>query len=243
MIPTSPAHEVGVAAHLVVRGIGLETELRIDGEDGHHLQRVRRLRLREHLTVADGVGNWRRYIVTGVTSGTLEIAAVAEAHFETLANREVTIAAALSKGTKLENVAMHLTELGVSGIRPLQMARSVVRLDALGAGRLKARLEAAVRAGAMQSRRAWLPTVWHVAGIESLTEIENLLVAAHDGDLSAIDAIEPGSAVTIVSGPEGGIEATERGYFASIGARSWSLGDYVLRAETAPLVATVRALV
>ena len=47
----------------------------ITGADGHHLQRVRRLRAGEHVTVADGAGAWRRYEIEAVEPGRLQLGA------------------------------------------------------------------------------------------------------------------------------------------------------------------------
>ena len=47
----------------------LADTLEIDGTDGHHLQRVRRLRPGEHVTVADGLGSWRRYEIEDAGPG------------------------------------------------------------------------------------------------------------------------------------------------------------------------------
>lgn len=242
MRPITAAHEVGVAAHLLAASGALDNELVIDGEDGHHLQRVRRLRVGEHLTVADGEGQWRRYQIVATGNGVLDVRATDIARREPEPISAVVIAPALSKGTKLETLAMHLTELGVAEIRPVLMERSVVRVDAAGAERLHARLCAAVRAGAMQSRRSRLPLVVGVAGIESLSGEGALLVATHDGDAAALGVLGPSTRCTIVTGPEGGITPAEREQLAAMGALPFSLGPYVLRAETAPLAAAILAL-
>ena len=61
----------------------LDDDVRLDGPSGHHLSRVRRLRSGELVTVADGNGTWRPYIVSVVRPGAVELhadGAFREAH-------------------------------------------------------------------------------------------------------------------------------------------------------------------
>ena len=60
------AAEVAAAHCFVDR---LDSSVTVDGPDGHHLQRVRRLRTGEFLTAADGAGRWRRYVIVGAEPG------------------------------------------------------------------------------------------------------------------------------------------------------------------------------
>ena len=53
----------GAVAHTYVDR--LDDAIRIDGDDGHHLQRVRRLQPGERVTAADGYGRWRSYVDRG----------------------------------------------------------------------------------------------------------------------------------------------------------------------------------
>jgi 16S rRNA (uracil1498-N3)-methyltransferase len=236
-----PAHEVGVAAH-VLRAGSLGDSTVIDGPDAHHLARVRRLRLGEHLTVSDGLGVWRRYEIGSIGSDGIDVSARGPARHAPPPARRVTVAAALSKGTKVETIAQHLAELGVSRFVPFVAQRSVVRLDDAGRAKLDARLRATVRAAAMQSRRAW---VCEVVPTMTFAELAgaldgDVLIATIDGDRTALAGC-PGT-VSLVTGPEGGFDPTEREVFATWGARDWCLSDGVLRAETAPLAAATLAL-
>lgn len=239
--PRTAAHEAGVAAHLVDLDLRLADDLAVEGPDGHHLQRVRRLRVGEHLTASDGRGRWRRYEVTAAHAGRINAVAVAEIRTEGAPRRMVTIAPALSKGSKLETIVSGLTEIGVATIRPLLTEHSVVRPDAAATAKLEQRLAAAVRAAATQCRRSFLPTVAPLGAIDGLAGADPLLVAALDGRSDTLTRLAP-PACTVVTGPEGGLSPAEREHLRALGARDWSLGAHVLRAETAPLAAAILAL-
>ena len=49
------------------------TTLVIDGADGHHLQRVRRLAVDEIVVIADGAGEWYLSRITALGDGTLTV--------------------------------------------------------------------------------------------------------------------------------------------------------------------------
>ncbi|HRW73061.1 MAG TPA: RsmE family RNA methyltransferase, partial [Ottowia sp.] len=55
-------------------------------------------------------------------------------------------------------------------------------------------------------------------------------------------ALAPGQAVTLLSGPEGGLAPAEEAAARDAGYRPVSLGPRVLRAETAPLAALAALL-
>lgn len=242
-VPPTAAHEPGSAAHLVIVGAVLLDSLVVDGADGHHLARVRRLRAGEHLTVADGAGRWRRYEITQARPGTLALDAIGDERVEAPPVRSLLVAPALSKGTKLESVAAHLTELGVAEIAPVVLERSIVHLDEAGRRRLHERLTETVRLAAMQARRSRLPVVHEPSDLDldRLTDrrrmqlvVAQLIGAPHPG-------LAPGP-LAVVTGPEGGFSPDEITQFAQFDGVLLGLGEFVLRAETAPLAAAVRLL-
>src|ERR1043165_5285238 len=96
----------------------LDDTVFVTGEDGHHLQRVRRLRAGERITAADGTGAWRPYVVARTAPGALTLAAAGALHREPMLQPALAVAFALSKGPKPEAVVSGLTELGVDLILP-----------------------------------------------------------------------------------------------------------------------------
>jgi len=212
------------AAHCFVAE--LRNDITIDGPDGHHLQRVRRLRMGESVTAADGAGRWRRYTVAG---------AEADVVLEPEPAPGVVVAVALTKGSKLETVVAQLTELGVARIEPVRARRSVVKWDAARAEAATARLSAVAREAAMQCRRARIPVVSPVAELVGLAGRPGIVVASRDGGPAAALPLPPGGAWTVVVGPEGGFDPGEAEALDPIGYLA--LSPYVLRAQTAPVVA------
>ena len=221
------------AAHVFVAG--LDSVITIDGPDGHHLQRVRRLRVGEHVTAADGTGHWRRYAIAGAEPGRLLLRAKADAVLEPAPSPAVVVAVALTKGTKLETVVAQLTELGVARIEPVRALRSVARYDAARAEAVSARLNVVAREAAMQSRRARIPVVAAVSDLSDLAGRPGLVIATPDGGPAGALPLPPEGVWTVVVGPEGGFDPGEVEALGSSGRLA--LSPYVLRAQTAPIVA------
>ena len=191
-------------------------------DDHHHLARVRRVRDGDSLVLADGRGAW----CTGRMAGEYperddEVRTIGRP------NPSIGVAFALVKGTKPELVVQKLTELGVDVIVPFVAERSVVVWDQRKAEAAQVRLERVAREAAMQSRRAWLPTVEPVTTFDEVAAREGVSRADRGG--GPITLARP----LVLVGPEGGWSDAERGRDLPVVA----LGDGVLRAETAAIAA------
>jgi 16S rRNA (uracil1498-N3)-methyltransferase len=226
------------AAHAFVTA--LDDAIEIAGTDGHHLQRVRRLRVGEHVTAADGAGGWRLYEIDEVESGRLRLRARTEPRRDPEINPGVELAVALTKAGALDTVVARCTELGVARITPVRTRRCVVQWDATQAERAVRRLRTVAREAGGQCRRARLPEVAPVGELADFFGRADVVVADRAGGSISELAAPEGTAWTVIVGPEGGLDPAELAAFAEMG--HLSLGPYVLRAETAPLAA-VAALV
>lgn len=213
----------------------LPAEAVVGGSDGHHLQRVRRLRRGECLVGADGHGTWRVYEIAGEEPGRLLLSARSEPRREPEPNPAVGIAVALTKGGALDGVVAGLTELGVARIEPVRGRRSVVRWDTTRAAKALDRWRAIAREAAMQSRRARLPDIRPLQELEALAGRPGLVVADRSGAGPPALPDAPPEGFTVLVGPEGGFDPGE---LAALGdVPRMAVGPHVLRAETAPLAA------
>ncbi len=225
-------------AHVFIDGT-LPDAVQIDGPDGHHLARVRRVRVGEDLTVSNGAGAWRPYRVDEVRDRELALVAIDEEQHEPIPTPALTVAFALTKGAKPETVVRQLTELGVDEILPVIAQRSISRPRGERVGILEERLLRVAREAAMQCRRAHLPRIASLTPLAALAGRPGLLLADRDGaaphELLAPDAANPGPAAwTVVVGPEGGFAPEDLAIFS--GPRL-AVGPHVLRAETAAVAA------
>jgi 16S rRNA (uracil1498-N3)-methyltransferase len=250
------------AAHTFVEA--LDDTIEITGADGHHLQRVRRIRVGEHLTAADGFGSWRRYEVEELAPGALRLGARSARCVEPEIIPRVALAVALTKAGALDTVVARCTELGVARVVPVRTRRCVARWDAKQADRAVGRLRVIAREAASQSRRARVPEISAVAELDDLATHPGLVVADRAGEspaalfrrfgqkmqedagLDPSDRLDPNAPRRsdgaseprewlILVGPEGGLEPAELEALHEV--PRLSLGPHVLRAETAPIAA------
>jgi 16S rRNA (uracil1498-N3)-methyltransferase len=227
-------------AHVFVDDVEADGDVTIAGDDGHHLQRVRRLRPDEAVTTSDGRGEWRLCRVRRAEDGHVVLTPDGPVVLEPELVPRLTIAFAPAKGDQAGTVVHQLVELGVDRVMPVTLARSVVRWDGTREERVLARLRRIAREAAMQSRRARLPEVLAPEPLEALAGRRGLVVASRDGrsaaDLVAAGAAFPGGTEFVVlTGPEGGFAPSEEVLVASVGRLA--VGPHVMRAVTAPVAA------
>jgi 16S rRNA (uracil1498-N3)-methyltransferase len=211
----------------------LDDDVRLDGPSGHHLSRVRRLRSGELVTLADGNGTWRPYIVSVVRPGAVELHADGEPVVEPRLEPLLAVAFALTKAGKPELAVQKLTELGVDRIVPLQSRRSVPRWGTDRADAAADRLQRIAVEAAAQSRRARLPEVDTPRPLADLQGLPGLVVADPAGDdVGRVPDPSDGEWMLVI-GPEGGLDPDE---IAILGAAArLRIGPHVLRAETAAI--------
>lgn len=220
--------DANAAAHVFVAD--LASHCVVTGDDGHHLQRVRRLRAGERITAADGSGAWRTYTVTTSADGTVALDACDDVHRVAEPVVTIALAVALTKGG-VESVVASATELGVARITPVACERSIARPSA---AKVK-RLQIAAREAAMQSRRVRIPLIDDVVDLDVVLARDDVVIADRTG-CRMFELMPPRrGAWTVVVGPEGGFSAEE---LARFGTRPrLALSDHVLRASTAPVAA------
>jgi len=228
--PACPA-DVDATAHVFVER--LDDSVQLDGDDGHHLARVRRVRAGETITAADGFGRWRVYSVRSNANGCVALHADSDVAHEVPLHPSLTVACALTKGERPELVVQKLTELGADAVYLVRAARSVVRWDASRETGALDRLRRVAREAGAQCRRARLPVIDGPIATEELRTAPGLVVA----DRAGVPATELPVADhwTVAVGPEGGWDDAELLAFGA--APRLALGRLVLRAETAAIAA------
>ncbi len=130
------------------------------------------------------------------------------------------------KGDRNEWAVQKLTEIGIDEVIILAPTQhSVVRWS--DADKQLRKLRVVAREAAMQSRRVWLPNIVGLAALHEVCAGDGAAVADPDGV-----ALHAGVSLVVV-GPEGGFAEDE----LPAGVPRVQLGDTILRAETATLVA------
>ena len=210
-----------------------EAEIELPKEEVHKLHDVLRLRAGAQIGIVPGDGTIWRCEYRGKTAIRIGIEPLpSESKYR------VTLAQAMPRAEKLEEVVRMGTELGVAEFMIFDSDRTVVRWDEKKKADRLVRLQSIVRESAEQSFRAILPKVSFVAGLKAvLGEFAYVL-----SEVEGVAATLPrpvASDVTLVIGPEGGWSPRE---VEMIGDRAVTLGPRVLRVDTAAAAACAIAL-
>ena len=218
--------------------------LRVAPEEAHHLARVLRVRPGDRVQAFDGSGLEAEGRVVHVADGEVEVELGPPGVSPREATLSLTLAVALLKGDKLAQVTRQATELGVAALQPFVAARCDV--PRLSPGKLT-RLRRVAAEAAKQSGRARVPEVHDAVPLTELGWEGACWVAdpaAERGIDAATDrlAAEGAEALTVVTGPEGGLSAEETAGLAARGAWTVRFGPRVLRAETAPVALAAAVL-
>ena len=154
----------------------------------------------------------------------------------------VSVYMAFPKADKLEHVIQKAAELGAYEIVAFPSARCVSRPDEKSLKKKLERWQRIAASAAEQSGRGIIPQVVvlpsYQEALKRAAEAElGILFYENERATTLRMALESGSfrSVSILSGPEGGLEEREVEQAKDAGLRICTLGKRILRCETAPL--------
>jgi 16S rRNA (uracil1498-N3)-methyltransferase len=160
------------------------------------------------------------------------------------AQAEITVAISIFKFDRLEWAIEKCVELGVARIVPVVASRTEKHLAASAAKRIE-RWRRIVQQAAEQSRRTSSPEIAEPIKFKALlavTDETKIVLSEVEQDVTLKDAIPQGAnSVLLAFGPEGGWTEQELAAFDEAGWASASLGNTILRAETAVIAAVAVA--
>jgi 16S rRNA (uracil1498-N3)-methyltransferase len=214
----------------------------IEGETAHHLGRVLRAEPGQLYELSDGSKVWLGRIET-VNRDRVEFALVEEIPSHPGAV-DLTLLLAVVKFDAFEWAIEKATELGVSTIVPLAAARSEKALLA-AAGKRAERWKKLLLEASQQSRRLCVPVLAPLAqphpAFTAASGDVKVVLSERPGASPLRDVLERDGAVpwakiaraALAIGPEGGWTEEEFGAAARSGFQEASLGQLILRTETA----------
>lgn len=218
----------------------------LDGDEGHHAAKVRRLRTGEGLRIADQNGSYADCVAVAVAGGSVTVQVTGRGA-DPVPTPRLTVVQALAKADRGTLAVELLTEIGVDQIVPWQSRHAVARWDGKEQ-KARQRWAQVAREAAKQSRRTRVPVIGELVRGAELAELcrDKTVVVLHESAQQPISAlrIEPDtSEVVLVAGPEGGIAPDELEALRTAGAHVVRLGREVLRTSTAGLVGATWACI
>ena len=162
-----------------IDGVAGDTAVLTDAGQFHHLKDVLRLKAGDNVAVFDGEGNEYAGVIESIEKkqAMIKVAAVKRGIRDKI---RLTIACAIPKGDRMDDVVDQLTQLGVARIIPMWTERVVVKLDeAKKEARFK-RWQTIAQSAAEQSGRVNLPVIMPV------TPVADVVTGSQNYDLKLI---------------------------------------------------------
>ncbi|MBN1871206.1 MAG: 16S rRNA (uracil(1498)-N(3))-methyltransferase [Candidatus Omnitrophica bacterium] len=226
-----------------------DDKIHVEKEERHHIVDVMRLGEGDAVVAFDGRGNEYVGVITCIDAKEVIIDIKEVKTPDSKRNFRITLAQAIPKKDKMDTVVQKATELGVDEIIPLSTERTIVKADN---ERIKSKIERWRRIAIEASKqcgRTELPLVRPMLKFNDLIEmVDNynftIMPCLSEDSISLYSAladIKESDKSLVMIGPEGGFTEAEKAAAASHGVILVSLGDLVLKSDTAA-IATLSVL-
>jgi len=209
----------------------------------HHARDVLKLKINEEVVIVDKKGNEYTCFIEEISEKL-----VLKVKLERLSDKDlkekmkITVACAIPKKAKMDEIIDKLTQLGVDRIIPLETQHVIVKLESKKRISRQARWEKIALSASQQSQRNSIPQVSPICQFkEVLSDAQNYdlkLIPTLIGKRESLRAIfnkEKPNNILILIGPEGDFTEEEVRQAKAKGFIAISLGASVLRVDTAAI--------
>lgn len=219
---------------------------RIKGPDHHHIFKVLRLTPGAPLILIDEDGIEYHGVITNITKDEVLGSITKSQYTIGEPSTRVVLAQGLPKGEKLDLVIRMCTEVGVTEVIPMVTQRTISRPEPSKIEKRKQRWQRIAQEAAKQSRRGRVPLVRDPLSFQDIIQealsgdLALMAWESADGEQHLSHALSMrkgnGGSIYVFIGPEGGFSEDEVEMARSFGVARVSLGNRILRTETAGLV-------
>ena len=221
-------------------------DIEIVGDKFHHLAHVKRVKVGDEVSVSpDQSSKLHLGVISDITDTSILVKIIKTTDTNTYTDTKLTLGMCIIKGEKMDLVIQKATEVGIDRIIPLISKRTVVKLDNKNTQNKLTRYSKIAGSAAEQSERTTVPIIDSPVSLpQLLTDVDNgtLILFFYERNGQKIkdikDKVSSFSDVLLLIGPEGGWDEAESDMIMKCGAIPVSLGDNILRAETAAIVAS-----
>jgi 16S rRNA (uracil1498-N3)-methyltransferase len=224
----------------------------IEGALAHRLASVLRMRAGDEVALFCGDGVDVRVRLGEIADKKILAAVLERGPGPREPRTRVELYQSITKGDRFEWLLEKATEIGVAGITPLVAARAVVKPPA--DGNRAERWRRIVVEAAEQCERSAVPEIGAPASLDGALrgaagivllpyeEAGDAAQSIHDVLNRRVDDVFSLAEISVLIGPEGGYEPGEVERAQAAGAEVVTLGDRVLRSETAGIVAATMVM-
>lgn len=219
-----------------------QERLILTGENAQHAK-VLRLKVGEEVLLCDGQGEECLCRVEDADVKNFTVSVLSRQESATEASVRVSVYMAFPKADKLEHVIQKATELGAYEIVAFPSARCISKPDDKSLQKKLERWQKIAASAAEQSGRGRIPQVLtlpsYKAALERAAKCDKALLFYENERSTTLKMALEGEyhTVSLLTGPEGGLEESEVRQAMDAGLSVCTLGRRILRCETAPLCA------
>lgn len=219
-----------------------ENEISIESSDTAHISKVLRLREGDTVTVCDGRGYDYTAELASVSKEKILCRIKEKRMSASEPDISVTLYQGIPKGSKMDYIIQKTTELGVTEIVPVSMARCVSKIeDKKTEAKKLERWQRIAEEAAKQSQRGIVPKVQPVMTFEEAAvkmRGSDLCFAPYECEeitvlREILTAETEVRTVSFMIGPEGGFDPMEAETLREFSIPTVTLGKRILRTETA----------
>ncbi len=215
-------------------------KIELQGESANHIIHSLRMNVGDSITICDGKSNDYLCTITDIYPNTVVLKVDECVNNINEPNKNIHLYQAMPKGSKFEYIIQKSVELGVTGITPVLTKRCISRPNAKSIKNKIIRYNKIAEQAAKQSGRGIIPIVYPMLSFEEAildmkkSHINILFYECGGEKLNNID-MDNNKNINFMIGSEGGFEIDEVNFAKKEGLIIGSLGNRILRCETAPV--------
>jgi len=217
----------------------------MDAQQAHYVYTVRRFSSGDNIMIFDGLGNSYSAEITKVSKDYIEGRIISSSY--KMPDFTVNLYTAIPKGDRYEWLIEKAGELGVAAIMPINTKRSIN--TSFSESKLeryeKISVAASSQCGRNDIMKIYEPADFEKACCSAAAKPDFINILPWESEESkasvgtALKSAGKPAGVDIFIGPEGGFENKEVEFAKNLGIRPVTLGNNILRVETAAIVAGV----
>lgn len=230
-----------------------ENKVYLVGEDVKHIANVLRKQSGDEINICN-IDTSENFLcqINNIGKEQIECNIIKSVESDAEPRTEITVFQGLPKAEKMELIIQKCTELGAKKFVPVQMERCIVKLDSKQELKKNERWQKISETAAKQSGRDIIPIVENTISFKNLLNLiqsYDIVIVAYENEknISLKDILKEAETNTnlkigIVIGPEGGITDKEIEELIDFNAKIITLGNRILRTETAGLAMVANIL-
>lgn len=212
-------------------------EITLEAEPSRHIARTLRMQVGDTLVLFDGSGLEVPGTISRIDRHSVRVRCTAGTAIDRESPLQAELGIGISRGERMDWVVQKATELGAVRIAPLLCARAL-HLPADRREKKRQHWQRIAQSACEQCGRNRVPQVLEPQALGTwLSGLSSALRLVLEPGAPPHPLPEAIDTVTLLCGPEGGLEAEEVQDAVAAGFAALSLGPRVLRTETAPLAA------